>query len=71
MTLRKQFKEGTLIEYKIFDDWRDECLNPEKYRVERGTVVSDTLMLNEIVVCNTKKNIYYTVPYEHILREVK
>ena len=51
MRLKRDYKIGTLLRFKWYDNWRDEFERPDNFRVIEGTVDSNTFM-DEVIVYN-------------------
>ena len=67
MKLRRDYKEGTKVLFKWYDNWRDEIENPNNFRVIEGYVQENTA-LNEVIIYDDKENNVYAVPCEHIIK---
>lgn len=68
MKLKRDYKIGTLLKFKWYDNWRDEFVRPENFRIIEGVVDSNTFM-NEVIVYNGHENKLYAVRNERILKE--
>ena len=68
MKLKRDYKIGTLLQFKWYDKWRDEYENPDNFRVIEGTVDSNTTM-DEVIVYNAYERKFYAVRNEYILKE--
>ena len=67
MRLKRDYKIGTLIKFKWYDNWRDEYENPDNFRVEEG-IVQDNTYLDDVIVYNGHNETTYAVPNHNILR---
>ena len=67
MKLKREYKEGTLISFKWYDNWRDEMVNPNNFRVLEGIIETNTV-LDEVIVFNGHENKYYAVPTACIIK---
>ncbi len=68
MKLKRDFKVGTSIQFKWYDNWMDEVENLDKFKVLEGTVDSNTAM-DEVIVYNEHDRMFYAVRNEYILKE--
>ena len=68
MKLKRDFKVGTSIQFKWYDNWKDELENPTNFKVLKGTVDSNTAM-DEVIVYNEHDRMFYAVRNEYILKE--
>jgi hypothetical protein len=68
MRLKRDYKIGTLLRFKWYDNWRDEFERPDKFRIIEGMVDSNTFM-DEVIVYNGHEEKYYAVRNEYILKE--
>ena len=68
MKLKRDYKSGTLLQFKWYDNWKDEFENPDNFRVLEGTVESNTVM-DEVIVFNKHDKMFYGVRNEYILKE--
>jgi hypothetical protein len=65
--IKHDFKVGTSIQFKWYDDWRDEFENPNNFKVLEGTIDSNTA-LDEVIVYNEHEKMFYAVGNEYILK---
>ena len=68
MRLKREYKEGTFVKFKWYDNWRDEFTNSDNFRFVEGRVQENTF-LNEVIVYNGHENKFYAVPCENIVKE--
>lgn len=67
MRLRRNYKLGTLVTFKWYDDWRDEWQHPDNFRIVEGVVESNDF-LESTCVYNGHENKYYSVPNSNIIK---
>lgn len=67
MKLKREYKEGTSISFKWYDNWRDEMVNPNNFKVLDGIIETNTA-LDEVIVFNRHENNYYAVPTAYIIK---
>ena len=68
MRLKRDYKIGTLISFKWYDNREDEYNNPNNFRTVEG-FVEENLFLNAVIVYNGHENKWYGVPTENIIKE--
>jgi hypothetical protein len=70
MRLKRDYKIGALLRFKWYDNWRDEFVRPDNFRVIEGTVDSNAFMdRDEVIVYNEHEQKFYAVRNEYILKE--
>ena len=69
MTLKRDYKIGTLISFKWYDNWRDQFNNPNNFRIIDGIIDGNYSILNQLIVFNGHENNWYSVPTENIIKE--
>ena len=68
MKLSTDFKKGTLLQFKWYENWRDEFANPDNFTVMEGIVEASPDFMNCIIVYNGHENRLYTVRNEYVLK---
>lgn len=68
MRLKRDYKIGTVLQFKWYDNWRDEYENPNNFRIVEG-VVDANEFFNEVIVYNRHEQKFYAVRNEDILKE--
>ena len=70
MRLKREYKIGTPIYFKWYDNWRDEYIEPSNFRIISGIVDDDNDMDNifsSIIINNHDEGKLYGVPRNNIL----
>lgn len=68
MKLKRDYKIGTVLQFKWYDNWRDQFERPENFRIVEG-VVDINEFFNGVIVYNRHEQKFYAVRNEHILKE--
>ena len=68
MKLKRDYKIGTVLQFKWYDNWRDEYEKPNNFRIVEG-VVDTNEFFNEVIVYNRHEQKFYAVRNEDILKE--
>lgn len=66
MKLQRTYKQGTLIKFKWYDDYRDRWDNPFKFRVIEG-VVQENTFFNQVIAYNGHNDMTYCVSTDEII----
>ena len=69
MRLKRDYKEGTFVKFKWYDNWRDEFENPNNFKVIEGHIEVNEYAFNEVIVHDGHENKFYAVPCENIVKE--
>ena len=67
MKFQRTYKEGTLIKFKWYDNYRDRLENPFNFRVIEG-VVQDNLFFNNVIVYSDHDDVTYGVDCNDIIQ---
>lgn len=67
MRLKRDYRKGTLLQFKWYERWQDTFESPNNFRVIEGIVDSNTFM-DEVIVYNGHENKYYAVRSEDIIK---
>lgn len=69
MKLQRTYKQGTLIKFKWYDDYRDRWENPSNFRVIEGVVqYHDHLFFDNVTVHNSHDNVTYIIYCDDIIQ---
>ena len=62
MRLKRCYKKGEIVNFKWYDDWKDEYENPSNFRVIKGEVINDDIdtdfLFSLIIECKEERRLY-------------
>ena len=69
MRLKREYKKGTFVKFKWYDNWRDEFDRQDNFKIGEGRIECNTCM-DEVIVFNGHENKWYAVSTEDIIKEI-
>lgn len=66
MKIKRKYKIGTEVNFKWYENWRDEALCPNKYRVISG-IIEENTFLDEAIIYSKETDCTYAVSYHNII----